>query len=90
MPEAAALISWTYNLGEGNLKTSTMLKRINAKRKSDVPEEMRKWINQEGKPLLGLLRRLWVEAAIFRSMDPANAVTRAWNEIDDLSDWPAF
>jgi len=67
-----------------------MLKRINAKRKSDVPDEMLKWINQEGKPLLGLLRRLWVEAAIFRSMDPANAVTRAWNEIDDLSDWPAF
>jgi len=25
-----ALVSWTYNLGEGNLRTSTMLKKINA------------------------------------------------------------
>lgn len=25
-----ALVSWVYNLGEGNLKTSTMLKKINA------------------------------------------------------------
>ncbi len=25
-----ALVSWVYNLGEGNLKTSTLLKKINA------------------------------------------------------------
>jgi lysozyme len=88
--EAAALISWTYNLGEGNLATSTMLKRINANAKSDVPDEMRKWINQAGKPLLGLLRRRWAEAAIFKGMDGKDAVTRGWNEIDDLGDWPPF
>ncbi len=67
-----------------------MLKRINANAKSDVPDEMRKWINQAGKPLLGLLRRRWAEAAIFKGMDGKDAVTRAWNEIDDLSDWPPF
>jgi lysozyme len=89
-PEAAALISWTYNLGEGSLAGSTMLKRVNANVKSDVPAEMRKWINQAGKPLLGLLRRRWAEAAIFLGTNPKDACTRAWNEIDDLSDWPAF
>ena len=88
--EAAALISWTYNLGGTNLGKSTMLTRINANRKQDVPAEMRKWINQEGKPLVGLLRRRWAEAAIFTGMDPTNACVRAWKDIDSLDDWPAF
>lgn len=88
--QAAALISWTYNLGEGNLGGSTMLKKINAKDMAAVPGEMRKWINQEGKPLVGLLRRRWAEAAIFSGIDPTNACVRAWKEIDDLHDWPPF
>jgi len=88
--EAAALISWVYNLGAGNLAKSTLLLRLNANRKSEVPAEMRKWIMQEGRPMLGLLRRRWAEAAIFGGMDATNACVRAWREIDDLSDWPAF
>ncbi|WP_434583638.1 lysozyme [Klebsiella sp. R390] len=88
--EAAALISWTYNLGGGNLAKSTMLKYINSGQKTRVPDEMRKWISQEGKPLLGLLRRRWAEAAIFIGIDSVNACIRAWNEIDSLNDWPAF
>jgi lysozyme len=88
--EAAALISWVYNLGAGNLAQSTMLRRINAGQKGDVPAEMRKWINQEGKPLVGLLRRRWAEAAIFMGMDPVDACVRAWREIDSLDDWPPF
>jgi lysozyme len=90
MCEAAALISWTYNLGGGNLGKSTMLARINANQKQDVPDEMRKWINQEGRPLVGLLRRRWAEAAIFVGMDQTNACVRAWREIDSLDDWPAL
>ena len=88
--EAAALISWTYNLGDGSLRTSTMLRKLNAGEKTAVPAEMRKWINQNGKPLVGLLRRRWAEAAIFVGKDPVNACVRAWREIDDLNDWPAF
>jgi lysozyme len=86
--EAAALISWTYNLGGGSLAKSTLLTRINAGRKEDAPAEMRKWINQEGKPLVGLLRRRWAEAAIFVGVEPASACVRAWREIDSLDDWP--
>jgi lysozyme len=86
--QAAALISWTYNLGVGNLKSSTMLKRVNAGAMAEVPAQMKLWINQEGKPLLGLLRRRWAEGAIFTGMDPTNACVRAWNEIHALGDWP--
>jgi lysozyme len=88
--EAAALISWTYNLGEGSLSKSTLLTRLNANDKSAVPTEMRKWINQEGKPLVGLLRRRWAEAGIFQGLNPTVACVRAWKEIEDLHDWPAF
>lgn len=88
MCEAAALISWTYNLGGGSLGKSTMLTRINANLKAEVPAEMRKWINQENKPLVGLLRRRWAESAIFIGLDPTNACVRAWREIDSLDDWP--
>ena len=38
--EAAALISWTYNLGGGNLAKSTMLTRINANNKAASPGSM--------------------------------------------------
>ena len=88
--EAAALISWTYNLGGGNLSKSTMLKCINSGKKADIPLEMRKWINHEGTPLVGLLRRRWAEAAIFIGMDATNACVRAWKEINNLEDWPDF
>jgi len=88
--EAASLISWVYNLGEGSLRKSTLLIRLNSGDRASVPGEMRKWIQQAGKPLLGLLRRRWAEAAIFQGMDPTNAVVRAWRDIDSLDDWPSF
>ena len=88
--EAAALISWTYNLGEGALSKSTLLTKLNAGDKAAVPAEMRKWTHQGPKALVGLLRRRWAEAAIFQGIDPTNACVRAWKEIDDLTDWPPF
>ena len=88
--EAAALVSWTYNLGGGNLGSSTMLKRLNAGARQEVPNQMRLWIVHEGRKLVGLLRRRWAESAIFLGVDPTVACVRAWKEIDSIDDWPAF
>ena len=88
--QAASLISWTYNLGEGNLAKSTMLTLLNSGKYEAVPDEMRKWVHHEGKKLVGLLRRRWVEAAIFSGMDETDACTLAWKTIDSLDDWPAL
>ena len=88
--EAAALISWTYNLGADSLRTSTMLKVLNNGDKASVPSEMQRWHFQGGQPLLGLLRRRWAEAAIFMGADPDEACSRAWGEIRNLQDWPDF
>ena len=51
-----AVVSWTYNL-EGALKSSTMLKKINAARHEEVPEQMKRWNRAGGKVLKGLERR---------------------------------
>lgn len=61
-----ALVSWIFNLGEGNFKKSTMYKNIVA-RKSDVEitDQMVKWVNAGGRPLVGLKRRRVAEANMF-------------------------
>jgi lysozyme len=88
--EAAALISWTYNLGSAALHDSTMLKLLNQGDKEHVPAQMRRWVKQGPQVLLGLLRRRWAEAAIFVGVDPTVACSRAWDEIKDVGDWPVF
>jgi lysozyme len=61
-----AVVSWTYNLGEGALKSSTMLKKINATRHDEVPGQMQRWNRAGGKVLKGLERRRAAEAALYR------------------------
>jgi lysozyme len=60
------VLSWTYNLGEGALKSSTMLKKINAARHEEVPGQMRRWNRAGGKVLKGLERRREAEAALYQ------------------------
>ena len=60
----AAIIDFTFNLGTGRLKASTLRKRINAGRWVDVPKELRKWNKGGGKVLRGLTIRRDAEAAL--------------------------
>jgi lysozyme len=60
-----AVLSWTYNLGEGALKSSTMLKKINAARREEVPAQIKRWNQAGGKVLKGLKRRREAEAALY-------------------------
>ena len=60
-----SLVSWTFNLGEGALKSSTMLKKINAARHDEVPGQMKRWNRAGGKVLKGLERRRQSEAALY-------------------------
>lgn len=61
----AALTSWTFNLGIGRLKSSTMLRCINRGDLADVPDEMQKWVYGGGKKLPGLIRRRAREASLW-------------------------
>ena len=51
------LVAWTFNLGVGNLRQSTMLKKLNESDYGSVPFEMRRWNSIGGKTLDGLIRR---------------------------------
>ena len=60
-----ALTSWTYNLGVGNLQSSTLLKKLNSGDKNSVPSEMVRWNKAAGKVLAGLTRRREAEAKLW-------------------------
>jgi lysozyme len=60
------VLSWTYYLGEGALKSSTMLKKINAARHEEVPAQIKYWNRAGGKVLKGLERRREAEAVLYR------------------------
>lgn len=60
----AAIIDFTFNLGTGRLKSSTLRKRINAGRWNDVPKELRKWTKGGGRVLAGLVKRREAEVSL--------------------------
>jgi lysozyme len=64
-----ALVAWTFNLGPGNLRESTMLKKLNDSDYASVPSEMKRWNKAGGKTLDGLIRRRNAEALLFQSKE---------------------
>ena len=69
----AALVSFTFNLGAGALKKSTLRKRLNAGRYLDASKELLKWDkarNSKGKlvKLSGLTRRRIAEKKLFAKL----------------------
>ena len=63
-----ALVSFCYNLGPANLKSSTLLKKVN-KDPNDptIRAEFMKWNKAGGKALAGLTRRRTAEADLYFS-----------------------
>tara|TARA_B100000902_G_scaffold156351_1_gene152693 strand:- start:390 stop:833 length:444 start_codon:yes stop_codon:yes gene_type:complete len=64
-----ALVAWTFNLGPGNLRESTMLKKLNDADYASVPFEMRRWNKAGGKTLDGLIRRRQAEGLLFENKE---------------------
>ena len=64
-----ALVAWTFNLGVGNLRQSTMLKKLNESDYGSVPFEMRRWNKAGGKTLDGLIRRRKAESLLFEGKE---------------------
>lgn len=62
-----ALVSFSFNLGLGNLKSSTLLKKVNAGDKAGAANEFLKWDKAGGKVLAGLMRRREAEKRLFLS-----------------------
>ena len=71
-----ALVAWVYNLGPTNLKSSTLLKRLNwfsgggsEMDLEDVPKQIKRWDKAGGKVLQGLVRRREAEALLFQGKE---------------------
>ncbi|CAI1527524.1 lysozyme [Serratia plymuthica] len=60
-----ALVSFVFNLGVGNFRTSTLLKKLNAGDDDGAAQEFGRWIHAGGKALPGLVRRREAERALF-------------------------
>ena len=61
-----ALVSWIFNLGLGNFKSSTMYKRILANAQDeDITDSLIKWTYSGKQQLPGLMKRRVAEANLF-------------------------
>lgn len=62
----SAIVSFTYNVGIGNLKSSTLLKKVNANPYDQtISLEFKKWVKSAGKVLPGLVRRRESESDLY-------------------------
>ena len=61
-----ALVSFCYNLGPNNLKSSTLLKKVNANPNDEtIRAEFMKWTKAGGRVLKGLVTRRTAEADLY-------------------------
>lgn len=59
-----ALVSFSFNVGEGNFRSSTLLKKLNAGDYAGACHQLPRWIYSSGKKLAGLERRRLAERDI--------------------------
>ena len=61
-----ALVSFTFNVGAGAFRNSTLLRRIKENvNHPDIPNQFKRWVNAGGKRLDGLVKRRRQEADIY-------------------------
>lgn len=67
--EFDALVSLTYNIGVGNLVSSTLVKILKSgNNKAEIAKQFLRWDKANGKPLAGLTRRRNAEAELFLTL----------------------
>jgi lysozyme len=65
----SALVSFTFNVGTGNLKRSTLLRKVNANPKDpSIRAEFMKWTRANNVVLKGLVRRREAEAKLYEQL----------------------
>jgi lysozyme len=62
-----AIVDFTFNLGAGRLRTSTLRRRINQLDWASAALELRKWVHGGGRVLPGLVARRQAEIALMAS-----------------------
>jgi len=79
-----ALVSFTFNLGVGNLADSTLLRVLNGSKYDSVPDQLRKWVYAGGKRLRGLVRRREAEIELWNEpMDSVSELVKESSRIEE-------
>lgn len=74
--EFGALTSFTFNLGIGNLRSSTLLKKLNANDRAGAADQFLRWVMADGKKLPGLIKRREAERTLFLKKNPNESGSR--------------
>lgn len=64
----AALVAFVFNVGTGNFKTSTLLKKLNAKDYKGAADQFLRWNKVKGQIIKGLTRRREAERELFLTL----------------------
>jgi lysozyme len=64
--QKVALLDFIYNLGAGNFRSSTLLRKLNAGDYAGAAAEFDNWDHAGGKVLAGLLKRRQAETDLFK------------------------
>lgn len=84
-----ALVSFSFNIGDGNFKESTLLRRLNQGDYQAAADQMLIWNKGGGKVLKGLERRRANERAMFLGNDvPVNPTMPKPTSVDEEIDAP--
>ena len=68
-----ALVDFCYNAGRGNFVRSSLLAKLNLGDFYGAAAQFGQWVNANGKPVAGLVRRRAAEADLFRGKGSAAA-----------------
>ena len=69
-----ALVCFSYNVGTNALKTSTLLRLLNAGDIEGATNQFQRWNKNDGKVMRGLTRRRYSERALFQGFDADDAI----------------
>lgn len=75
--EFDALVAFSFNVGLGNLQSSTLLKLLNSGDRPGAAQQFMRWDKANGKAMLGLRRRRAGEACMFLGDDAQAAIAVA-------------
>lgn len=79
-----ALVSFTFNLGSGNFRKSTLLKKVNVKDWAGAAGEFGKWNRAAGKVMKGLTTRRAAEAELFLKPAPGKIQPKPEAPVEDF------
>lgn len=77
-----SLVCFAYNVGPGNLQSSSLLRYLNARNYAAAQLEFLKWNRAGGVAVRGLTRRRLAEAVNFGGLDRATLISRCLGGVD--------